>query len=99
MLFSSAENTFEVKLLKNSSGLGFVFCREGNLNPEQQGSTMVRVKKLFPGQPAAESGRIEVGDVILQVNGTPLKGLSQQVCTSAAKLMLCYLCKAWGGCV
>ncbi|XP_064005648.1 tyrosine-protein phosphatase non-receptor type 13 isoform X2 [Pogoniulus pusillus] len=83
--FVTAENTFEVKLLKNSSGLGFVFCREGNLSPEQQGSTMVRVKKLFPGQPAAESGRIEIGDVILQVNGTPLKGLSQQEVVSALR--------------
>ncbi|XP_062430305.1 tyrosine-protein phosphatase non-receptor type 13 isoform X2 [Rhea pennata] len=76
--FVTAENTFEVKLLKNSSGLGFSFCREDNLTPEQLGSTIVRVKKLFPGQPAAESGQIEIGDVILQVNGASLKGLSQQ---------------------
>lgn len=40
---------------------------------------MVRVKKLFPGQPAAESGRINVGDVIMRVNQTALKGLSQHV--------------------
>lgn len=69
-----------MKLLKNSSGLGFSFCREDNLTPEQMGSTIVRVKKLFPGQPAAECGQIEVGDVILKVNGASLKGLSQQVC-------------------
>ncbi|XP_050183327.1 tyrosine-protein phosphatase non-receptor type 13 isoform X5 [Myiozetetes cayanensis] len=76
--FVTAENTFEVKLLKNSSGLGFSFCREDNLTSEQLGSTIVRVKKLFPGQPAAESGQIEIGDVILKVNGASLKGLSQQ---------------------
>uniref|UniRef100_A0A8C2PXJ9 Tyrosine-protein phosphatase non-receptor type 13 n=1 Tax=Cyprinus carpio TaxID=7962 RepID=A0A8C2PXJ9_CYPCA len=38
-----------------------------------------KVSKLFPGQPAAESGCIEVGDVILRVNQTSLKGLSQHV--------------------
>lgn len=77
--FSSLDNTFEVKLFKNSSGLGFSFSREDNLIPEQINASIVRVKKLFPGQPAAESGKIDVGDVILKVNGAPLKGLSQQV--------------------
>ncbi|XP_066042670.1 tyrosine-protein phosphatase non-receptor type 13 isoform X4 [Chamaea fasciata] len=83
--FVTAENTFEVKLFKNSSGLGFSFCREDNLTPEQLGSTIVRVKKLFPGQPAAESGQIEIGDVILKVNGASLKGLSQQEVISALR--------------
>ncbi|XP_054342008.1 tyrosine-protein phosphatase non-receptor type 13 isoform X14 [Pongo pygmaeus] len=76
--FVTEENTFEVKLLKNSSGLGFSFSREDNLTPEQINASIVRVKKLFPGQPAAESGKIDVGDVILKVNGASLKGLSQQ---------------------
>ncbi|XP_068949418.1 tyrosine-protein phosphatase non-receptor type 13 isoform X14 [Petaurus breviceps papuanus] len=76
--FVTEENTFEVKLLKNSSGLGFSFSREDNLIPEQMNASIVRVKKLFPGQPAAESGKIDVGDVIMKVNGASLKGLSQQ---------------------
>ncbi|XP_056659169.1 tyrosine-protein phosphatase non-receptor type 13 isoform X8 [Monodelphis domestica] len=76
--FVTEENTFEVKLLKNSSGLGFSFSREDNLIPEQMNASVVRVKKLFPGQPAAESGQIDVGDVIVKVNGASLKGLSQQ---------------------
>lgn len=70
---------FEVRLLKNTSGLGFSFSREENIPDEPIGSSMVRVKKLFPGQPAAESGRINVGDVIMRVNQTALKGLSQHV--------------------
>lgn len=73
------DNTFDVGLLKNTSGLGFSFSREENIPGEPVGSSMVRVKKLFPGQPAAESGCIEVGDVILRVNQTSLKGLSQHV--------------------
>ncbi|XP_017400635.1 tyrosine-protein phosphatase non-receptor type 13 isoform X7 [Cebus imitator] len=83
--FVTEENTFEVKLLKNSSGLGFSFSREDNLIPEQINASIVRVKKLFPGQPAAESGKIVVGDVILKVNGASLKGLSQQEVISALR--------------
>ncbi|XP_010333076.2 tyrosine-protein phosphatase non-receptor type 13 isoform X7 [Saimiri boliviensis] len=83
--FVTEENTFEVKLLKNSSGLGFSFSREDNLIPEQVNASIVRVKKLFPGQPAAESGKIDVGDVILKVNGASLKGLSQQEVISALR--------------
>ncbi|XP_063459632.1 tyrosine-protein phosphatase non-receptor type 13 isoform X15 [Pan paniscus] len=83
--FVTEENTFEVKLFKNSSGLGFSFSREDNLIPEQINASIVRVKKLFPGQPAAESGKIDVGDVILKVNGASLKGLSQQEVISALR--------------
>uniref|UniRef100_A0AC11C8R6 Protein tyrosine phosphatase non-receptor type 13 n=2 Tax=Ovis aries TaxID=9940 RepID=A0AC11C8R6_SHEEP len=83
--FVTEENTFEVKLLKNSSGLGFSFSREDNIIPEQMNTSIVRVKKLFPGQPAAESGQIDVGDVILKVNGASLKGLSQQEVISALR--------------
>ncbi|MEJ1276755.1 protein tyrosine phosphatase non-receptor type 13 [Cricetulus griseus] len=83
--FVTEDNTFEVKLLKNSSGLGFSFSREDNLVPEQTNASIVRVKKLFPGQPAAESGKIDVGDVILKVNGASLKGLSQQEVISALR--------------
>nr|XP_010592376.1 tyrosine-protein phosphatase non-receptor type 13 isoform X7 [Loxodonta africana] len=83
--FVTEENTFEVKLFKNSSGLGFSFSREDNLVPEQMNTSTVRVKKLFPGQPAAESGKIDVGDVILKVNGVSLKGLSQQEVVSTLR--------------
>lgn len=81
-VFVPTDNVFEVSLVKNTSGLGFSFSRDEHVPDEPHGSSMVRVKKLFPGQPAAESGRIKVGDVILQVNQTHLKGLSQHVCYS-----------------
>ncbi|NXG61362.1 FRPD2 protein, partial [Hemiprocne comata] len=45
---------------------------------EHLGGAIVRIKRLFPGQPAAENGEIEVGDIILAVNGKPLQGLSYQ---------------------
>ncbi|XP_063775940.1 tyrosine-protein phosphatase non-receptor type 13 isoform X2 [Pseudophryne corroboree] len=83
--FVTDDNVYEVKLVKNSSGLGFSFSREENLIPGPVGSSIVRVKKLFPGQPASESGKIHVGDVILKVNGASLKGLSQQDVISALR--------------
>lgn len=85
---SIADNMFEVCLLKNTSGLGFSFSREENIPGESPGTSMVRVKKLFPGQPAAESGHINVGDVILRVNQTPLKGLSQHVCKTSSSFYI-----------
>ncbi|KFO54260.1 Putative protein FRMPD2-like, partial [Corvus brachyrhynchos] len=45
---------------------------------EHLGGAIVRIKRLFPGQPAEENGEIEVGDVILAVNGKPLRGLLYQ---------------------
>ncbi|XP_068190464.1 tyrosine-protein phosphatase non-receptor type 13 isoform X3 [Antennarius striatus] len=83
--FVTPENTFDVRLLKNTSGLGFSFSRVELHPDEPPGSSLVRVKKLFPGQPAAESGRIKVGDVIMRVNQTPLKGLSQHEVISALR--------------
>ncbi|XP_041914622.1 tyrosine-protein phosphatase non-receptor type 13 isoform X6 [Alosa sapidissima] len=83
--FVTDDNMFEVGLVKNSSGLGFSFSREENVPGEAAATSMVRVKKLFPGQPAAESGQIEVGDVILRVNQTSLKGLSQHEVISALR--------------
>uniref|UniRef100_M3ZQQ9 Tyrosine-protein phosphatase non-receptor type 13 n=1 Tax=Xiphophorus maculatus TaxID=8083 RepID=M3ZQQ9_XIPMA len=84
-IFILTDNMFEVRLLKNTSGLGFSFSREEHPPDEPNGPSLVRVKKLFPGQPAAESGRINVGDVILRVNQTSLKGLSQHEVISALR--------------
>ncbi|XP_041714099.2 FERM and PDZ domain-containing protein 2-like [Coregonus clupeaformis] len=77
--FVSDNNTLEVTLKKSLNGLGFSFLVP-ELNPSKgdSGSSLVRIKKLFPGQPAEESGQIQEGDVILAVNGEPLKGLSYQ---------------------
>ncbi|XP_061603232.1 tyrosine-protein phosphatase non-receptor type 13 isoform X2 [Phyllopteryx taeniolatus] len=83
--FLTPDNVFEVCLLKNASGLGFSFSREEYIPDEGPSSSLVRVKKLFPGQPAAESGRIHMGDVIIHVNQTPLKGLSQHEVISALR--------------
>lgn len=77
-LSSSLENTHEVVLRKSLSGLGFSF----NISPLRSGpdrGSVVRIKRLFPGQPALESGLLREGDIILSVNGEPVKDLSYQV--------------------
>uniref|UniRef100_A0A8C0XMB8 PDZ domain-containing protein n=1 Tax=Castor canadensis TaxID=51338 RepID=A0A8C0XMB8_CASCN len=55
---------FEVKLKKNT-----------NESCSHLKSDLVRIKRLFPGQPAEEHGAIAVGDIILAVNGRPTEGL------------------------
>ncbi|KAL1780609.1 FERM and PDZ domain-containing protein 2 isoform X2 [Sigmodon hispidus] len=72
---------FEVKLKKNHSGLGFSFVQMERENFSHLKSDLVRIKRLFPGQPAEEHGAIEVGDIILAVNGKPIQGLTFQEMT------------------
>ncbi|KAM6956345.1 tyrosine-protein phosphatase non-receptor type 13 [Aplochiton taeniatus] len=75
--FVTDENTLEVALKKSLCGLGFSFFISELTSGPDRGS-VVRIKRLFQGQPALESGQIEEGDVILAVNGEPVKGLSYQ---------------------
>ncbi|XP_058527397.1 FERM and PDZ domain-containing protein 2 [Ochotona princeps] len=66
---------FEVKLKKNTNGLGFSFVQMERATCSHLGSNLVRIKRLFPGQPAEEHGAIAVGDIILAVNGRSTEGL------------------------
>ncbi|XP_004681102.1 PREDICTED: FERM and PDZ domain-containing protein 2 [Condylura cristata] len=66
---------FEVKLRKNASGLGFSFVQMERESCGHLKNHLVRIKKLFPGQPAEENGAIAAGDIILAVNGRPTEGL------------------------
>uniref|UniRef100_A0A3Q1JCM9 PDZ domain-containing protein n=1 Tax=Anabas testudineus TaxID=64144 RepID=A0A3Q1JCM9_ANATE len=75
--FVTDENTHEVVLKKSLSGLGFSFSISQLHSGPDRGS-VVRIKRLFPGQPALESGLLREGDVILSVNKEPVKDLSYQ---------------------
>ncbi|XP_038600268.1 FERM and PDZ domain-containing protein 2 [Tachyglossus aculeatus] len=77
-LLVTDDNTFEINLTKNSSGLGFSFLQMGRESSDHLRSDIVRIKRLFPGQPAEENGKMEVGDIILAVNGKMIDGLSYQ---------------------
>lgn len=78
IFFSVLENIHEVVLKKSLSGLGFSFYIS-QLCSGADRSSVVRIKRLFPGQPAQESGLLREGDVILSVNKEPVKDLSYQV--------------------
>ncbi|XP_051274443.1 tyrosine-protein phosphatase non-receptor type 13 isoform X1 [Dicentrarchus labrax] len=71
-----ANNTQEVTLTRSANGLGFSFLMCELDPPTQDFGSLVRIKQLFPGQPAEQSGRIQEGDILLAINGQPLKELS-----------------------
>ncbi|XP_044069038.1 FERM and PDZ domain-containing protein 2 isoform X2 [Siniperca chuatsi] len=75
--FVTDENTHEVVLKKSLSGLGFSF-NISQLHSGPDRGSVVRIKRLFPGQPALESGQLREGDIILSVNKEPVKDLSYQ---------------------
>ena len=64
--------------MKGTSGLGFSICggKDASTEPARQA---VRLKKVFPHGPAALNTDMQVGDVILEVNGRKLKDLSHNV--------------------
>ncbi|KAI2658860.1 FERM and PDZ domain-containing protein 2 [Labeo rohita] len=93
--FVSDDNVQEVTLKKRLNGLGFSFFIT-ELDTSLDSGSIVRIRTLFPGQPAEESGKIREGDVILSINGEPLKGLSYQkvlqllrTSPSEVQLLLC----------
>ncbi|KAF7464793.1 Hypothetical predicted protein [Marmota monax] len=80
---------FEVKLKKNINGLGFSFVQMERENCSHLKNDLVRIKRLFPGQPAEEHGAIAVGDIILAVNGRPTEGLVFQVLGPLRTTVMC----------
>ncbi|KAM4715638.1 FERM and PDZ domain-containing protein 2 isoform 2-T2 [Anableps anableps] len=74
--FVTDENIKEVTLTKDVNGLGFSFLMCELDPPTKDFSSLVRIKQLFPGQPAEQSGRIQEGDVLLAINGQSIKELS-----------------------
>ncbi|XP_061214796.1 FERM and PDZ domain-containing protein 2 isoform X2 [Neopsephotus bourkii] len=76
--FLTDDNIFEVKLIKNLGGLGFSVLQMEGDGCEHLGGSIIRIKRLFPGQPAEENGEIKAGDIILAVNGKPIQGLLYQ---------------------
>lgn len=67
-------------LQKSSRGLGLSVSGGGTAGP-------VRVKRLFPQQPAALSNKLQPGDILLAANGIPLTGLTNYV---SVKYLLFY---------
>mgnify|MGYP001797663239 CR=1 FL=1 len=79
--FSPSATCTDVELRKGKSGLGFsVLGGKDPLSPDPRLS-LVRVKKIFPNGAAAQSEQLQVGDIILRVNGRSVEGLSHSVST------------------
>ncbi|XP_011060828.1 PREDICTED: uncharacterized protein LOC105149832 isoform X2 [Acromyrmex echinatior] len=85
------ESTFQVTLQKSSRGLGLSVSGGGTAGP-------IRVKRLFPQQPAALSNKLQTGDILLAANGRPLTGLTNyealevlRMTPSTVELVVCRL--------
>ncbi|KAJ4944239.1 hypothetical protein JOQ06_012784 [Pogonophryne albipinna] len=68
---------FSVQFTKNSQGLGFTISSYiGDLNSAY--SAGVIVKSIVKGSTVDQDGRINIGDIILSVDGVSLQGCSEQ---------------------
>ncbi|XP_076073752.1 tyrosine-protein phosphatase non-receptor type 13-like isoform X3 [Mytilus galloprovincialis] len=94
--FVDKENTLEVDLVKGNSGLGFSVLGVQDVPVGDPSHGLPRIKKIFPLGAAMDSGKLEVGDVILEVNGQSVKDLSHagtmatlRTAASNVKLLIC----------
>ncbi|KFM81281.1 Tyrosine-protein phosphatase non-receptor type 13, partial [Stegodyphus mimosarum] len=74
--YSNSENTFYVSIRKSSRGLGLSILGGRDACKNDPFSQLIRIRKLYPLQPALECGKLAIGDVILEVNGTNMIGLT-----------------------
>ncbi|XP_041981749.1 uncharacterized protein LOC121735107 isoform X2 [Aricia agestis] len=65
--FITEDNTFTVVVEKDGRGLGMSVCGGGGL---------VRIRRLYPPQPAWRTGQLAPRDLLLSANNVPLAGLS-----------------------
>ncbi|XP_056643329.1 uncharacterized protein LOC130449497 isoform X2 [Diorhabda sublineata] len=72
--FITPESTFVVKLTKGSRGLGLSVT--GGIDSTGSWPGLIRIKRLFPHQPASACGLLNVGDLLLEANGITLTGLT-----------------------
>ncbi|XP_059475990.1 uncharacterized protein LOC132197001 isoform X2 [Neocloeon triangulifer] len=73
--FITQENVFEVNLSKGSRGLGLSVT--GGVDcANEPWPGLIRIKRLFPRQPAWQDGNLAPGDVLLEANGIHLTGMT-----------------------
>lgn len=68
--FINSNSVFWVTVKKGSGGLGLSVCG-GEPWPG-----LIRIKRLFPHQPASHCGLLNAGDILLAASGVPLLGLT-----------------------
>ncbi|GFS83109.1 tyrosine-protein phosphatase non-receptor type 13 [Nephila pilipes] len=70
------DNTFQVVIQKSSRGLGLSISGGVDAFNRDPFSQLIRIRKLYPLQPALDCGKLVLGDVLLEVNGTKMVGLT-----------------------
>ncbi|XP_020604777.1 tyrosine-protein phosphatase non-receptor type 13-like [Orbicella faveolata] len=70
------DKPFVVELSKGVGGLGLSLVGGKGAGEEHGG--FLRIKKMFPGQPAAACGKLQIGDIVLEVNGKDMQGVTHQ---------------------
>ncbi|GAB6021513.1 phosphatase, non-receptor type [Chamberlinius hualienensis] len=85
--FINEKTVFRVTLEKKSRGLGIGICGGGR-DPSltDWSSIFIRVKRLYPLQPALESGQLKLGDIILRVNEHNLTDLGHYEAVEALRV-------------
>lgn len=58
---------------------GYGLSVDGGVETSAPFRGLIRIKRLFPYQPAWHSGLIMAGDILLRANGQRLTGLSNEV--------------------
>ncbi|KAG8193986.1 hypothetical protein JTE90_013680 [Oedothorax gibbosus] len=74
--YCNTDTTYEVSIRKSSRGLGLSIYGGSDIYGRDPFSQLIRIRKLYPLQPALECGKLALGDVILEVNGTKMVGLT-----------------------
>lgn len=73
-----AKNLFTVEIKKNSLGFGFSI-KGGSLGGSSgsaDSSQYIRIRKIFPLQPAWQTGQLRVGDILVKADDIGLCGLN-----------------------
>uniref|UniRef100_A0A0A9XPF4 Tyrosine-protein phosphatase non-receptor type 13 n=3 Tax=Lygus hesperus TaxID=30085 RepID=A0A0A9XPF4_LYGHE len=68
--FINGNSIFNVMVKKGSGGLGL------SVAGGEPWPGLIRIKRLFPHQPASHSGLLSPGDILLAASGVPLLGLT-----------------------
>lgn len=74
------DNTFEVILNRGSNGLGLSLAGGTSENRP------IEIADIYPNQPAALSGRLQIGDVVLSINDTPMYSRNVRVGSHGFKM-------------
>lgn len=77
---SSIDCCFSAQIIKNERGLGISVYGGIDVNVPYRG--LIRIKRLFPNQPAWGTGMLQPGDILLEANEIPLTGLTNHVILS-----------------